>query len=153
GLRQITRPSAYHSQLALPAEEDPHSSPNRIAVRFCSHKLKSNAAVSSLQIISIQVRRPIIRRHKQIQVPVAVEVSIGEAASYDRSFKAAAKLPRHVPEFSAAFIQEKLRRLRITDVAVNISHSFVDVPICHGQVQPAVQVNVEKSAAKPQRVP
>ena len=46
-----------------------------------------------------------------------------------------------------------MRRLRISHVAANVAHGLVDVSIGHGEVEPAIQVDVQKSAAKTQAVP
>ena len=49
-------------------------------------------------------------------------------------------------------IQKKLRRLRVADIAANIAHGFVDVPVGDGEVEPAIEIDVEERAAEAQAI-
>ena len=51
-----------------------------------------------------------------------------------------------------AIVQEKLRRLRIAYVAADVADRFVDVAVGDGEIERAIEIGVEKSAAEAQRI-
>src|SRR5262249_5720876 len=76
-----------------------------------------------------------------------------QATAHFRLLESAACLACHIAELPSALIQEKVRRLRVPDVAPNIPHRFVDVPVRHDQVYHAVEIGVDERTPEPERVP
>ena len=67
-------------------------------------------------------------------------------------FKTATDFRGDVAKFSSTLIQKKLRRLRIANIAPDVSYRLVDMSVGHGHVQPAIQICIEKSASKSKSV-
>src|SRR5712664_2073340 len=112
--------------------------------------MKANAAISGGVLVAIKISRTVVGGQQDVEIAVAVEVSVSQAAADFGLGEAATDVRRGVVEFSAALVQKKLRRLRVADVAVNVAHGLFDVPVGDEQVQSAVKVHVEEGATETQ---
>src|SRR5260370_34436654 len=114
--------------------------------------MKSNAARLRQLIVAIEIRRSVVGGHQNVQVTVTIEIAVGQTAANLRRIESSADGDCDVLEFSAAAVQEKLRRLRVAGVAADVPDSFVDVAVGDGQVQSPIEIDVEEHASEPKRV-
>src|SRR6266478_3839108 len=147
-LRKIARPALHHARLRLPIVKNAHQRADSVAVRFRTDQMKANAAISSGVLVAIKISGAVVGGQQDVEIAVAIEVSVGQAAAYFGLREAATDIRSDVAEFPAAFVQKKLRRLRVADVAVNVAHGLFDVPVGDEQVQSAVKVHVEEGATE-----
>ena len=70
----------------------------------------------------------------------------------NRLVEVSAKLCGDVVKCSSSTIEEQLGRLRISDIAANVAHGFIDMPVGDHEIQPAIQIDVEKCAPESQAV-
>src|SRR6202011_2477443 len=103
--------------------------------------------VSRGLIVAIQKSRTVVGGQQKIQVSVAIEIAVREAAPDFWLIEPAAHFAGDVAESRAALIPEKLGGLRVADVAANVAHGLVDVAIGDRQVEHAIEVRVQKGAA------
>src|SRR6266702_1600060 len=104
-------------------------------------------------IISPERRGTVVCGHQNVEITVAIEVSVSQATPYPRFFEAAARFTSYIAKFSVSEIEKKLRRLRVADVPTDVSHGFVNVAIDNCQIQSAIQVDIEEQAAETEGVP
>src|SRR5207245_7261856 len=95
----------------------------------------------------------VVSGNENVELTVAIEVSVSQAAPYPRFFEAAARFTSYIAKFSVSEIEEKLRRLRVADVPTDVSHRFVNVAIGDCQIQGAIQIDIEEQAAEAEGVP
>src|ERR1035441_1057114 len=153
GLRQITGSTLNQSRLHQAPGKYTHCRANPVPVRLCSHQAKTDAAIPAELIIAIQVRGPVVSRKQQIEIAVAVEVGICKPAADFRLVELSANFCGNLAKASPATIQEELGRLRISHVAANVADGLVDVSVGDGEVEPAIQVHVQKNTAETKAVP
>src|SRR5579864_664461 len=137
-LRKITGAALHHAGLAAPARIDSHLCPNGVAVRFCSHQAKADAAVARQLVVAEEERGAVICGHQQVQVAIAVKIGAGQPAAHFRPVKRGAQLCRDIMEAPLAVIEEQLRRLRVAHVAANVANGLVNVSVGDYQIQGSV---------------
>src|ERR1019366_1002208 len=64
-----------------------------------------------------------------------------------------ARLRGDVAEYAPAIVEEQVRRLRVSHVAVNVADGLIDVPIHGHQVEAPIQVDIQKRAAESEAGP
>src|SRR6266704_2452985 len=104
-------------------------------------------------IISKERRGTVVCGHQNVEITVAIEVSVSQATPYPRFFEAAARFTSYIAKFFVSEIEKKLRRLRVSDVATNVSDRFVNVAIGDCQIQSAIQIDIEEQTAEAEGVP
>src|SRR5579863_2761128 len=113
--------------------------------------MKTNAAISDAVLVAVEIRGPVVGGQQQIEISIAIEVAIGQPASHFRLREAFSRESCDIAKLPAAGIQEKLRRLRVSDISPNVAHGFLDVAVDHREVEPAVEIGIKKNAAESQR--
>ena len=131
--------------------EDTDDRANCVAVGLGPDQVKPQAAIAGELVVAKQRRRRVVCRHKHVDVPVAVEVAERQASPDSRPGELLPGVRRGVPECPAAPIQEQMRRLRVPHVAANIPHRLVDVSVDHQDIESAVEIDVEETAAEAER--
>src|SRR5262249_33180001 len=84
------------------------------------------------------------------QITVAVEISKCKSAPNFRARKVAPCFSGRFAEFSSTLIDEKLRWLRVTNIATDVPHGFIYMAVRNCQIGSAIQIDVQKRAAKTQ---
>jgi hypothetical protein len=152
GLRKITRTSTHEPRLALITDEDTDRSPDGVVVGFRSLQFETDAAVARELIVSKEDRGTIVGGHQDIQITVAVEISVGQAAADFWSVKSTASVAGDVSKLSVSEIQEELWRLCVPNISADISNGLVDVAIRGSEIQIAVKIHVQKKASEAQSI-
>src|SRR5580765_7817516 len=114
--------------------------------------METDAVVAGKLVVAIQVSGTVIGRDEQVQVAVAVEIAVGKASTDFGTVKFGARLRGNLAEDPLAAVEEELWRLSVSDIAANVANSLVDVSVGNGEVEPAVEVDVEKRAAEAEAV-
>ena len=148
-LRQIARAAFHHARLTQCRRKDADCCADRVAIGFCSRELETDAAVPGELIVAIEVSGTVVRGDQQIEIAVAIEVAIGQAASNFGLIEASADFRGDLAEISLAAVQEQLRRLGVSHIAANVANSFVDVSVGNGEVEPAVEIDIKKEQPNP----
>ena len=125
---------------------------DRVPVGFSADEPHPHRMYSWRDVVPVQTRRALIGRDQQIQVAVAVEVAISQAASHFGRGEATAGQGSHVPKDASPAVQKEVGRLGITGVAANLSDGLVNVTVDGHQVEPAVQIDVQEGAPEAQAV-
>ena len=86
---------------------------------------------------------------EQVEIAVAIEVAVGKTATDFGPVEVGAGLRGNVAEDPLAAVQKELWRLRVSDIAANVANSFVDVSVGDREVEPAIEIDVEKEQPKP----
>jgi hypothetical protein len=60
--------------------------------------------------------------------------------------------PPHPGSGRLPSIQKQVRRLRVAGVAANLADGLVDVAVDRGQVEPAIEIDIEERAAEAEAV-
>lgn len=141
-----------HSRLGLPIIKDSNRRADRIAVRLRAFQMKSNAPRVCHLIVAVKIRGSIVSGQQNVQVTVAIEIAISQSAPHFRRFETSSCRSRDILKFSAAAIQEKLRRLRVTDVPANVSNGFVDVAVRDRQVEISIEIDIQEETAESQSI-
>ena len=130
-----------------------HCGADGVAIGFGSDQVEADAVIARPSlVVAIQISGTIVGGDQQIEVAIAIEVAVGQTASDFRLIETAAGFGGDIAESSLAIVEKQLRWLRVSDVAADVAHGLVDVAIGHGEIQPAVEVDVEKGAAESQAV-
>src|SRR5277367_6168316 len=115
-----------------------HRGANRITVRLLTDQTKADTPVSGELIVAIKIRRAVVGSDENVEIAIAIEVTVGQSASDLGLTERFADFGSYIAEgpFSLAnqIVQEKLRRLRIPDVAADAAHGVVDVPVSCDQI-------------------
>src|SRR5258708_23529755 len=114
--------------------------------------MKANAVISDDVLVAIEISGAIVGGQQNVQIAVAIKVGVRQAAPDLELRETGVGVRRNVAEFSAAFVQKKLRCLRVAHVAVNVPHRLVDVPVSDEQVQSTIQIHITESPAEAQGV-
>ena len=81
--------------------KDANGRADRVAVGLRADETEPQAAIAGELIVAEQSRRPVVGRHQQVDVAVAIEVAEGEAAARPcgcaNSWPASAATSRNVP--------------------------------------------------------
>src|SRR5882724_9033617 len=104
-------------------------------------------------IVAVEIGGTVIRGDEEIQIAVAIEVAVGEAAPNFRLLEAATNIGGHVAKTLLARVKKKLWWLGIANIAANVANRFINVSVGHGEVEPAIQVDIKKCAAETQTIP
>src|SRR5215475_7433066 len=142
GLRQIARTALDDSHLHFASVEDANGRANRVAVRFCSRQIESQRAVARALIIAIQKGSAVVCRQQKVQITVAVEISKCKSAPNFRARKVAPCFSGRFAEFSSTLIDEKLRWLRVTNIATDVPHGFIYMAVRNCKIGSAIQIDV-----------
>ena len=102
-------------------------------------------------VVPVQRNWAVIGRHDHVEVAVVVEIGVGAAARDLGRREGGADQLRDIAELPAAFVVEQVRRLGIAHARFDARYGRVNVAVGDEQVEPAVQVHVEKEASKSQR--
>src|ERR1700722_1244199 len=108
--------------------------------------------VSRQLVVAIKIGGTVVGGKQQIEISVTIEVGQREAAADFRLIESSAGFGGDPAKDASPPVQKKLRRLGIPDVAPNIAHGFINVAVRDCEVEPAIQVNVKKRAAKAQAI-
>src|SRR6267143_6375860 len=115
-LRKIAGTTPNHSRLRLPLIENSNGSADGVAIGLQALQVKSNAPMALYLIVPVQIRWTIVRGHQDVQIAVAVEISVGQPSPHFRCFESAARALRYILKLSAASVQEELWWLRVSGV-------------------------------------
>src|SRR5260370_6500649 len=58
-----------------------------------------------------------------------------------------------IAKLSLAIVEKQKRRLSVAHVAANVAHGFVDMAVGDCEIEPAVEIGIEKNTAKTKTVP
>src|SRR5581483_988333 len=58
----------------------------------------------------------------------------------------------NITEVGFAVVQKQLRRLGVSDITANVTNGFIDMAVSDGEVEPAIEVQIEERTAKSQAV-
>src|SRR5215510_10845270 len=97
--------------------------------------------------------RAIVGRHQEVEISIAIEVAVSKSSGYLRPGKVGSNLHRDVRKALISVVEEKMRGLRIVNIAANKANCFIDVSVRDNQVEALVKVDVNEGASKPERVP
>ena len=114
--------------------------------------MEANAAISGLLVVAVEIRGAVVGGHQYVEIAVAIEIGVAEAAAdfwLDERFAGGCG---HVLEFSLAVVEEKLRRLGVANVAADVADGVVDVAVGDDKIQGAVEVGIEERAAEAESV-
>ena len=132
--------------------EDANGGADGIAIGFRSHEMETDAVVAGKVVVAIEVSGAVVGSDQQVEVAVAIEVAIRKATTDFGTVELSASLGRDIAENSLAAVEKQLRRLCVSDIAANVANGLVDVSIGNGEVEPAVEVDIEKRAAEAEAV-
>ena len=99
-------------------------------------------------IVAIEIGRAVVGGDQKIEIAVAIEIAVGQTAADFRAAnlrRLSAATSRKLP---LPVVQKKMRRLRVSDIAANIAHGFVDVAVGDGEIEPAIEIDIEERAAE-----
>ena len=93
-----------------------------------------------------------------VEIAVAVNVGKGRAAADDRLEQIAARLLRRItamkpPPSALTGVPEQLRRLRVGLALLDLADLLLQVAVGRQQIQPAVQIVIEKEHAELEQQP
>src|SRR5271156_2226883 len=108
--------------------------------------MEANAAISGLLVVAVEIRGAVVGGHQYVEIAVAVEIGVAEAAADFWLDKRFAGSCGHGLKFSLALSEETLRRWGVADVATDVADGVVDVAVGDDKVQGAVEVCVKKGA-------
>ena len=123
-----------------------------VAVRFRPGDPQPQGAVAVEQIVPVKECRTLIRSEEEVDIAIVVKIAVGEPPCDFRSGKVAPKFRGDIAEAAAALVEEEVRILGIAGVGTHVSHGGVDMPVDDAEIQPAVEVRVEKGAAEAQAI-
>ncbi len=81
---------------------------------------------------------------------VAVEIAVRQAARHFGRREAGARLRGDIAKNALAVVEEQVRRLRVSHIAVYAADRLIDVPVHGHQVEVSIQVDIQKRAAESQ---
>jgi len=130
---------------------DSHQRADGITVGRGAAQMEPDRSIAGL-IVPEEARRTVVRRHEQVDVPVAIEVAAGKTTRDLRSGEALSGGRGYVDERTVALIQEQLRGLCITDDSAHAADRFVDVTVCDDEIELAVEIQIREHAAEAERM-
>src|SRR6476469_3021396 len=133
--------------------KDPDRRANRVTVGFRSGQAHANRSVPGGLIVAKQECRPSVGGHQQVDIAVAIEIATGRSSSNFGGGKSLAGGFGDVAKLAAAVIEEEVRRLRVSDVAVNIADRLVDVAVDDDEVLAAVKIEIGEETAEAKSSP
>ena len=144
GGHDLTRNSAS----ILGAQVDPGSDGFRIT--FWSDYLQSDPMVPQGLVIAEQQRGPMDLGHDHVEVSVPIKICIGRSSTYDgleevfTGFGSRGADERLI----ASTVPEELGRLPVVDIGLHLLDVIFDVSIGGQDIEPSIQVIVEKEETK-----
>jgi hypothetical protein len=108
---------------------NPHRGTDGIAIRLRPSQMEANAVVSRKLVVTVKIRGAIVCRDEQVEIAVAVKISVRQPAADFRRTKPFAQIISYIAKHALSVVQKKLRRLRVADIAADISYGIVDVAI------------------------
>jgi len=106
-------------------------------------------------VVTEEASRPVVNRHDDVQVAIAVDVRVGRAAAdnrFEQVRTGVLGLDQHVqPSTGLARVPEELDRLFVGLAGLHLGNLGLEVAIGRHQVEPAVQIVVEEEQAEFQR--
>jgi len=147
---EIAGTTLHHPQPGNSAILDLQSGADRIPVGLSTGEAKTDAVIPRQLIVPEQVSGPVVGREKQIEVAVAIKISIGKAASDFGLAEIRTHIECGIAECSVASIEKQLRRLGVTYIAADVPNSVVDVSVGYDQIESAVEVQVGKHTPEAQ---
>src|SRR5512134_2133598 len=130
---------------------DTYGSADGVAIGGGAYQADPQAPVACPLIVAEENRGATVGRHQHVHIAVAVEIAQREAAADASLGEPAPNVLCCVAERAGALVEEEMRRLRVSDVAADVPHGLVDVPIGHDEVERAVEVQIGEHA--PESVP
>src|SRR5512141_2904559 len=140
-----------HPRLIDSAGGDANRSPDGIAIRFRTDQNEANTSHPGNHIVAVEIGRAVVRRKKEVDISVPIEVAVCQPAADLRIGEAAANGGRNIAEVSAPVIQEKLWRLRVSDIMSNRAHGVVDVSVDGDKIESSAEIHVSENTAEPER--
>ena len=134
--------------LGLASVKNANNGTDGIAIGFGSDKMQAQGTVCGADIVAKEKSRAVVGGEQQIDVTIAIEIGKGEAASDAWNREITAIRSGDILKFSIAEIQKKLWRLRVADIAANVSNRVVDVAIGDDEIKATVEIEIGKAAAK-----
>src|SRR5882762_170540 len=126
-------------------------SPDGVAIGLRPYQANPDAPVPGSLVGAVKIGWAVVGGDQQIEIAVAIEIAIGKPSSDLGLTEAAADFTGHVYERSLPAVQEKLRRLRVSDAA-DIAHRVIDMPVYNRQIERAIQIGIEKHASESQLI-
>src|SRR4051812_11728470 len=131
--------------------KDSYRCSDRVSIRFRATEMKANAVVAGDLIVTEQNSGTVVRRQQNIEVAIAIEVSVRQSPTNTGLAKFLSNFRCYILE--AAFsVEKQLWRLCVANISTNISDGVVNMPIGHKQILRSVEIDVEEGAAEAQRV-
>src|ERR1700686_608928 len=106
-LRKIAGATVHQSRLTLPVVEDAHASADSIAIRFGADQAKADAAIARRLIVAKQIRGPVVCGHQNVEVAVAVKVTVSQPRAHFCFPESAANLGSDIAKFSITAIEKE----------------------------------------------
>ena len=138
----------HQARLSLPIAKNTNTSADGIAIRLRADQAKTDASIARRLVVAKQIRGPVVGGHQNVEIAVAVKIPVGQPTSHFRFFESTANFGSDVSKFPITAIEKEMRRLRITDVAANVAHRFVNVAVSDCEIEGAVEIYIEESAAE-----
>src|SRR5713101_3972869 len=156
GLRKIAGAALYHPRLGDASAFETDNRSDGVAIRLGAGEAEADAVAPALRIedliVAEEISRTVVGGEEQVEVAVAIEVGIGEAAPDFRLAEVGTSFTGDVTECSIALVEKQLWWLGVADIAANVSDSVVDVAVGDGEVEGAVEVKVGKDASEPEHI-
>src|ERR1051325_7413998 len=111
------------------SREDLYGRSDRIAVGFCSLQFETDAVVPSQLIVAKENRRTIVGGQQDVQIAIAIEISVSQSAADARFLQPAPSISCHIMEFPAPQIHKEWRRLGVAHISANVPDGLIDVSI------------------------
>ena len=148
GLREIARAGFDAARLRAIGAEDTRDRADRIAIRLGSDQAQPQPAVPGQLLVAIEVRPALVGGQQKVHRTIAVEIAVCQAARHFGRREAGAGAGGDIAKHSLAIVEEEVRRLRVSHVAVNPAYGLIDVTIHGNQIEAPVQVDIEERAAE-----
>ncbi len=156
GLRKIAGAALYHPRLGDASAFETDNRSDGVAIGLGADEAEAEAVVPALRIedliVAEKIRRTVVGGEEQVEVAVAIEVCIGEAAPDFRLAEVGTSFTGDVTEGSIALVEKQLWRLGVADIAANVSDGVVDVAVGDGEIEGAVEVKVGEDASEPEHI-
>ena len=101
--------------------------------------------------VTEQSSRPAISRDQQIERAIVVDIAVGRASCHARCGERHPGGRCDLFELSVAEIMKKVRRFRVANARLHSFDAVFNVSVRNVNIQPAVQIVVEKEATKTKR--
>src|ERR1035437_8768628 len=148
GLRQVAGTGFDAAGLgAIGGEEAGHRA-DGVAIRFGPGQAQAQPPVAGQLLVAIEIRRALVGGDQKIHGAIAVEIAVGQAAGHFWGSESGAGLGGNVAKNALAAVEEQVRWLRVSHVAVDAADGLIDVSIDGHEVEAPIRVDIEKRGAE-----